>query len=206
MSSLLDLLPDLSMPAENQPVTNQLILDVPAENQPIMNVLLEDLPNVNPLLNVFPSINSVPPATFYTMQGLAKYLNQNPEYKPYFTGYTTVSPYLLPMTSTLADMGYDPRKVPIAPMVKNLSQYQFLEYSQQLRLFQTVYSFNSTAYGNYVMNNIPPVYFRFQTYKEYTNFKSAVSVVNKMYPFDAMAYGTDPETGITLGWVVPFPL
>lgn len=204
MSSLMDLPAD--QPAAVPPVADPPIADTPIADPLIVNVLVEDLPNINPLLNVFPSINSVPPATFYTMQGLAKYLNQNPEYKPYFTGYTAVSPYLLPMTSTLYDIGYDPMNVPIAPMVKTLSQYQLLEYSQQLRLFQTVYAFNSTAYGNYVMNNIPPVYFRFQTYKEYTNFKSSVALVNKMYAFDAMAYGTDPETGITLGWVVPFPL
>lgn len=204
MSSLLDLLPDFSMPAEEQPVTNQLILDVPVAAP--LNILVETLPNDSPLLNVFPSPNSIPPASFYTMQGLAQFLNQNPEYKSFFTGYTAVSPYLLPITSTLSDMGYDPKNVPIAPIVKTMSQAQLLLYKQQLTLFQTVYSFNSTAYGNYKQTGAPPVYFRFQTYKDYVNFKSAVSLVNKMYPFDAMAYGTDPETGDTLRWVVPFPL
>jgi hypothetical protein len=182
------------------------VADPPVADPLIVNVLVGDPPNNNPLLNVFPSINSVPPATFYTMQGLAKYLNQNPDYKPYFTGYTAVSPYLLPMTSTLADIGYDPMNVPIAPVVKNMSQAQLLLYKQQLTLFQTVYAFNSSAYGNYIQTGAAPVYFRFQTYKEYSNFRSSVALVNKMYPFDAMAYGTDPETGVTLGWVVPFPL
>ena len=190
-------------PVEDPPVEDPPIVDPPIEDPPI-----EDPPivNDNPLLNVFPSQNSVPPASFYTMQGLAKFLNQNPEFKPYFVGYTAVSPYLLPITSTLVDLGYDPRRVPVAPVVKNLSQHQLLQYSQQLRLFQTVYAFNSSAYGNYIMNGVTPVYFRFQTYKDHVNFNSAVSLVNKMYPFDAMAYGTNPDTGEVLGWVVPFPM
>jgi hypothetical protein len=195
----------MDLPAD-QPVAAPPIADTPIADPLIVNVLVEELPNVDPLLNVFPEPNSIPPASFYTMQGLAQYLNQNPDYKPYFTGYTAVSPYLLPMTSTLIDIGYDPRKVPVAPIVKTLSQAQLLLYKQQLTLFQTVYAFNSSAYGNYIETGAGPVYFRFQTYKEYSNFRSAVSLVNKMYPFDAMAYGTDPETGITLGWVVPFPL
>jgi len=29
--------------------------------------------------------------------------------------------------------------------------------------------------------------------------------VNKMYPFDAMAMGTN-ENGVALGWVIPFPM
>lgn len=165
-----------------------------------------DPPIDPPMYNVFPQPNSIPPATFYTMQGLAQFLNQNPEYKPYFVGYNAVSPYLLSTTSALVDIGYDPKKVPIAPVVKNMSQAQLLLYKQQLTLFQRVYAFNSSAYGNYIESGTPPVYFRFQTYKEYNNFKSAVSLVNKMYPFDAMAYGTDRDTGVTLGWVVPFPL
>ena len=160
----------------------------------------------NLLSNVFPSPNSIPPPTFYTMQGLAKWLNQNQSYKSYFIGYTAVSPYLISTTSTLSSIGYLPENVSISPTVKTLSQSQLLLYSQQLCLFQKVYAFNSTAYGNYATSGTPPAYFRFQTYKDYTNFKSAVAMVNKMYPFDAMANGTDPTTGATLGWVVPFPL
>jgi hypothetical protein len=55
------------------------------------------------------------------------------------------------------------------------------------------------------LSPVNPIYFRFQTYKEYTEYKSSVAMVNKMYPFDAMALGTN-ENGSTLGWVIPFPL
>jgi len=55
------------------------------------------------------------------------------------------------------------------------------------------------------LSAVNPIYFRFQTYKEYTEYKSSVAMVNKMYPFDAMAMGTN-ENGSTLGWVIPFPL
>jgi hypothetical protein len=52
---------------------------------------------------------------------------------------------------------------------------------------------------------VNPTYFRFQSYKDYTEYKSSVAMVNKMYPFDAMAMGKN-ESGSTLGWVIPFPL
>ena len=52
---------------------------------------------------------------------------------------------------------------------------------------------------------VNPTYFRFQSYKEYMDYKSSVAMVNKMYPFDAMAMGKN-ENGSTLGWVIPFPL
>jgi hypothetical protein len=49
---------------------------------------------------------------------------------------------------------------------------------------------------------VNPTYFRFQ---EYNDYKSSVAMVNKMYPFDAMALGAN-ENGSTLGWIIPFPL
>jgi hypothetical protein len=55
------------------------------------------------------------------------------------------------------------------------------------------------------LSAVNPIYFRFQTYKEYTEYKSSVAMVNKMYPFDAMAMGSN-QSGETLGWVIPFPL
>ena len=42
---------------------------------------------------VFPSTGSIPPACFYTAQGLAGFLNQNPSYKQFFAG-TRAFPYL----------------------------------------------------------------------------------------------------------------
>ena len=36
-------------------------------------------------------------------------------------------------------------------------------------------------------------------------YKSAVSMVNKMYPFDIMASAKN-ENGDTMSWIVPFPL
>jgi hypothetical protein len=146
------------------------------------------------------------------------------------------------MTSTLSTTGYNIEKVPLAPLITNLSQFQAQRYTQQMSLFRKVYSYNSNAYINYAINTstingstaiastiastvnqttlstlrgqqlqiptlsvVNPTYFRFQSYKEYNDYKSSVAMVNKMYPFDAMALGTN-ENGSTLGWIVPFPL
>jgi len=44
-----------------------------------------------------------------------------------------------------------------------------------------------------------------QTYQEYAQYKSSVALVNKMYPFNAMANGKN-DAGSTIEWIVPFPL
>ena len=155
--------------------------------------------------STFPSTNSIPPVCFYNTQGLAGWLNNNPSFKNYFVDYSNLFPTLFRMNSTLSTKGYNTEKVPLAPIVTNLSQHQARIYEDQMTLFRTVYAFNSNAYLNYVNNGTTPVYYRFQTYKEMNNFKSSIPLINKMYPFDAMAYGKN-EAGSTLGWIVPFPL
>ena len=156
----------------------------------------------------WPNSPSIPPASFYTPQGLAGFLNQNPSYNDYFVGYKSVSPYLISTTAYLSSKSYKPADVTISPVVTTLSYQQAQLYRQQLELFQRVYAFNSNAYVTFLKTyNNPqgPVYYRFQTYTEYMNYKSSVTLVNKMYPFDAMAFGTT-SAGSTLGWTVPFPL
>jgi len=155
--------------------------------------------------NEFPSTNSIPPAEFYDIYGLSKFLNMNPEFKYYFINYPEVSPYLFENIESLSSIGYDPINVPIGPALSNMFSSQLLRYNEQLALFRKVYAFNSNAYVESLDTGVPPIYFRFVTYKDYTNFKAAVQLVNKLYPFNAMAYGTT-EGGDTLGWVVPFPL
>ena len=164
-------------------------------------------------MSTFPSTPSIPPASFYNIQGLAGWLNQNPTYKPYFVGQTDVSPYLLPMTTSLSTFSfgqYDPVNVPLAPFVTTLSQQQLLQYSNQISLFQKVYTYNSNAYVNYTQTGKPPIYYRFITYQEYTQYKASVALINKLYPFNAMANGNSTISNVPtipqLSWVVPFPL
>jgi hypothetical protein len=160
------------------------------------------------LNNVFPSRNSVPPPCFYTNQGLAQWLNQNPTYKHYFINYPEQFPNLTITNSQSTMFGnytFNVENVPLASPVTTLSYQQAQKYNQQLKLFRDVYAYNSTSYGNSVRVGTTPTYYRFQTYAELMNFKASVPLVNKAYPFDAMAYGQN-EVGSTLGWVVPFPL
>ena len=150
----------------------------------------------------FPSTNSIPPACFYTAQGLAAWLNQNPQYKENFSG-TGAFPFLVSTgtaPSTAAAIGYNPYNVPLFSYVQQLSQGQGLKYSQQLQLFQKVYAYNSNAYVNYILSGTGPVYYNFFSYKEKNEYSSAVQLVNKLYPFKAMAEATN------LNWQVPFPI
>ena len=154
------------------------------------------------VISTFPGQGSIPPACFYNAQGLAGYLNQNPQYKENFSG-TGAFPYLYSTVispSTFSSIGYNPYNVPLCSDVQTLSQVQAYKYNQQLQLFQKVYAFNSNAYVNYTLTGQGPVYYNFFTYKEKYEYNSAVQLVNKMYPFRAMAEATN------LNWQVPFPI
>ena len=155
--------------------------------------------------STFPSTGSIPPACFYNMLGLSTWLNNNPSYKHYFIDYTNIFPGLHPITSSLSSQGYNLENVPLSPFVTNLSQQQALHDRQQLDLFRKVYSYNSNAYINYATVGTTPVYYHFQSYKDYHDYKSSVALVNKLYQFDAMARGQN-ENRSTLGWIIPFPL
>ena len=152
----------------------------------------------------FPSTHSIPPASFYNIQGLAGYLNEHPKYKQYFVKYPTLFPGLLSMTSTLSTIYYNPYNVPIKPFVTTLSYNQLQEYNTQLVQFKRVYEFNSNAY----ITSLPtgaPIYYSFSSYKELTTYKASIGLVNKLYPFMPMADGTN-DYGIRLDWIIPFPL
>ena len=158
--------------------------------------------------STFPSTNSIPPPSFYDIRGLANWLNNNPTYKQYFIRYPDVFPVLYSNKDLLEYIGYNNfniENVPLASNITTLSQYQLMKYTEQLNLFRQVYAYNSNAYVNYVTNGATPVYYRFQTYKEQNDFKSSVALVNKLYPFQAMANGANVN-GSTLGWIIPFPL
>lgn len=149
----------------------------------------------------FPSTGAIPPAEFYNLNGLAEWLNKNPSYKQYFVGYF---PYLLPanlITSTLSSMNYEWQHVPLCANVTTLSQQQSLLYNQQIQLFRKVYTHNSNAYVNSVCGDgKPPIYYTFKDYQEKTQYYAGASLINKLYPFKAMAQAS------SINWIVPFPI
>jgi hypothetical protein len=163
--------------------------------------------------STFPSTYSIPPASFYNMQGLIGWLNQNPTYKQYFINYPTITPGLSPIKSTLNNstmissssmMQYNVQNAPLQPLVITMSYNQMQQYNEQLQLFRRVYEFNSNAY----IRSLPvggPIYYSFSSYQELMSYKASVGIVNKLYPFKPMAYGKN-EQGQALNWIVPFPL
>lgn len=153
-------------------------------------------------LQTFPNPCTIPPAYFYNAQGLANFLNENPEYKIPFS-FTETFRYLYPpyystILSTFGIPGYDPVNVPLCSNVQTLSQIQARKYNQQLQLFNKVYTVNSNAYINFVSTGQAPVYYTFSSFQEKYEMNSAVALVNKLYPFKDMAEA--------MGWQVPFPI
>lgn len=153
-------------------------------------------------LQSFPGPGSIPPPCFYGPQGLAGWLNLNPQYKLPFS-YTGAFDFLLPpilTPSTFSSIGYNVETVPLCSPVQTLSQQQALMYNSQIQLFQKVYSYNSNAYITSLQTGRPPVYFNYFTYNDKYNYNSAVQLVNKLYPFQAMSEAPG------LNWRIPFPI
>ena len=154
-------------------------------------------------LQSFPGRDSIPPACFYTRQGLAGWLNNNPIYKLPFSYTGEFSPYLIPpylVPSSLSAGGYKQQNVPLCATVTNLSQHLSLVYNQQLSLFQKVYTINSNAYISSIFTGTPPMYYTFSSFNEKYQYNSAVGLVSKLYNFNAMAVAPD------LNWRIPFPI
>jgi hypothetical protein len=169
-------------------------------------------------LSTFPVSPSIPPYNFYNLnEGLATYLNRNPQYKQFFVNNNDYFPFLFTSSvisewvatgsTSLLISNYKMENVPLQPYITNMSDYQSRKYREQFDIFLKVYTYNSNAYVNFRNNNMTtnPIYYRFTSYNEYMNYKAGVSLVNKAYPFDRMANGKN-EVGSTLNWIVPFPL
>ena len=151
----------------------------------------------------FPAPNSIPPATFYTLEGLTGWLNQNPSYKEYFVG---TYPTLQTMTSSLSSIGYNTANVPLPPTVTTLSERQRRQAVDQLEHFRTVYAYNSNAYVTSLALDTTPIYaYLGGTYQAQAEHLAAVGLVKRLYPFQAMRDSPN-AVGSTLGWYVPFPL
>jgi hypothetical protein len=164
-----------------------------------------------PVTPPFPLDGSIPPASFYTIQGLPMYLNQNVQYKVYYSDIPQF-PYLSVYADELfpeATTTYQLQNIPLPPFLSNMNQSQLLTYQQQLQLFRKVYEYNSNAYITYLSNPGTargPIYYTFNTYKELNNYKAALKLVNRLYPFDQMADAYDILNGVPLNWIVPFPM
>jgi len=165
-----------------------------------------------PVSPPFPLDTSIPPASFYTIQGLPTFLNQNVQYKVYYSDIPQF-PYLTIFADSVYSLGastlYFLEDVPLAPFLSNMNQSQLLTYQEQLQLFRKVYTHNSNAYITYLSNPGTakgPIYYTFQTYKEMTNYKAGLQLVNRLYPFDAMANAYDLIESVPLRWIVPFPM
>jgi len=168
--------------------------------------------------NEFPSPNSIPPPSFYNIQGLSSYLNHNPIYKHYFINYPDYFPLLF--TSTYINNGgtpyengspvqtlanYNLENVPLPLYVTTLSNSQLNKYKRYISLFLKIYSYNYNVYIKSITYNETPYYYnQYRSYEELMDYRSAIQFINKLYPFDMMANGQN-ENGEVLGWVVPFP-
>jgi hypothetical protein len=153
----------------------------------------------------FPNSGSIPPVCFYTRQGLADWLNQNPTYKKYFT---TSFPYLYVPSDPLKPTGYNIEKVPLQSPVRSLSASESRLLTKHLTLFRNVYTFNQNAYLASLESGATPIYYRFRTGAERQEYRSAMTMVNKLYPFRAMLIARDEtsEAKTPLGWIIPFPI
>lgn len=167
----------------------------------------------------FPAEGTIPPSTFYNLQGFNTFLNQNSSFKSIFRDYTIQqsgidsafannalqSAYVYSSTidiygSTviLSSHAVNVENFPLPLTVTNLGFNQQQKYISQLNTFRQVYAYNSNAYVTAsTMNFIPgPIYYNFPTYSKLNEYRAGVALINKLYPFET----------ILSYWNIPFPI
>jgi hypothetical protein len=119
-----------------------------------------------------PIFNYSPPATFFTINGLAGQIG----FTPYSNSVSTINQLLINANNTLNIYNYI-----ATPVGTNLNSTQLQIYNQQLAQFRAVYAFNQAQYSTSQSTGSAPRYFRFLTYKDQSNFEMAVGLVNRLY-------------------------
>lgn len=120
-----------------------------------------------------------PPATFFTINGLAGQLQQ----EPYANYVPCIMSTLHAVSSPFNLLNYID-----TPTGNMFSSFQLQTYNQQLGQFRLVYSYNQDAYSTAQGLGTAPVYFKFLTYKDQSNYRAAVGLVNRLYNPNLMAY------------------
>jgi hypothetical protein len=119
-----------------------------------------------------PIFNYSPPATFFTINGLAGQFG----FTPYSDSISTINQLLVSTNNTFNIYNYID-----SPVGTNLDSRQLQIYNQQLTQFRAVYSYNQAQYSTSQSTGSSPIYFRFITYKDQANFNMAVGLVNRLY-------------------------
>lgn len=113
-----------------------------------------------------------PSASFFTINGLSGQLQQ-----------PTYSQYIPDIQSTLTALSTN---INILDYIDNptgnmFSSYQLQTYNQQLGQYRYVYSYNQNAYSTATASGRSPRYFKFVTYKDQSNYKTSVGLVDRLY-------------------------
>ena len=72
------------------------------------------------------------------------------------------------------------------PYVKHMSQSQQQKYDSQIAIFQRVYEYNYRAYLVGQTLNKPPLYYKFATSSELTQFNAALALILKLYNVNSL--------------------
>lgn len=132
-----------------------------------------------------------PPASFFNINGIYSQRFVRPVQKT----FDNLHEYLKSIDRTAPD----PYNKPFENRaVINMSQSQKLIYENQIRLYQKVYQYNHDAYRYASERGITPYYYRFKSASELSDFKAAVSILQKLYNVNG------PYLIQCLFWI-PFP-
>jgi hypothetical protein len=154
-------------------------------------------------------LGAIPDASFFNLSGIFSQRT----IAPYATTFDSLYAYYVQLAPLI-----DPSAVAVDPFgnatsatqVKWLSAYQKQKYSDQIRLFQQVYTYNKTAYELATIKGGVPLYYRFRTSEELTAYKSAVQIINKLYNVSAPYMVVDnlvltKEFAVNCLFFLPFP-
>lgn len=113
-----------------------------------------------------------PPATFFTINGLSSQLQQAP-YAQYIPALQST---LIALSSNINILDYID-----TPTGTMFSSYQLQTYDQQLGQYRYIYSYNQNAYNRAIANSTYPRYFKFVTFKDQSNYRTSIGLVDRLY-------------------------
>lgn len=139
---------------------------------PALNTVKKDISGQ--LLSVAFTYGDIPPASFYNINGIYSQRFVQPVQQTFDSLYTHLR--------SIDAKTPDPFNKPFEnKAVKNMSHGQKTIYENQIRLYQKVYQYNYDAYMYASQRGITPIYYRFRTASELSDFKAAVGILQKLY-------------------------
>jgi hypothetical protein len=136
----------------------------------------------NPVHGFYLPLAPTPGPDFFNIRGI--YGQRFGRYQSAFDNLYAIQEYNTILNGVITNpVDYFNNPAISIPIVTNLNFQTQFKYEQQLTLFRKVYAYNLAAYYSMANKNPNgnPIYYRFTSASELSEFKAAMALINKLY-------------------------